>query len=92
MKVEEKRKIQADTGNVRVVTVHKAAVEEPLTDSIRDQIYWQGWNAYYDRSRPHFSKSSERYKVWLQGYNEGKNDAKKLLAKDSLKNKNSTAH
>jgi hypothetical protein len=62
-------------------------VEVPLTDSARDEIYWQGWNAYYSRSSNHFSKSSEKYKVWLEGWSEGRNDARKLLAKDSLEKK-----
>jgi hypothetical protein len=90
VKSEEKRKIPADTSKAKMVTINKPLVidkplvEGPLTDSIRDEIYWQGWNAYYDRTRNHFKKSSERYKVWLEGWNDGKSDAKKLLAKDSL--------
>jgi hypothetical protein len=83
-KPEEKEKIRPDSSKSKMVTINKPVVESPLTDSIRDLIYWQGWNAYYDRSRNHFKQSSERYNVWLQGWNDGKSDAKKLLAKDSL--------
>ena len=84
VKSQEKIKIQGDTNARKVVTITKPVVENPLTDSTRDLIYWQGWNAYYDRSRNPFKKSSERYKAWIEGWNDGKNDARKLLAKDSL--------
>ena len=84
VKTEEKRQTEPRTIEPKIVPPSKAVPEGPLTDSIRDLIYWQGWNAYYDRSPNHFKKTSQKYQVWLQGFNEGKNDAKKLLAKDTL--------
>lgn len=85
VKPENKIAIQPDT-NIQKTTAFKRPVVEPiLNDSMRDIIYWQGWNAYYNKSRNTFKKSSEKYKVWLQGWDDGKNDAQKLSAKNALK-------
>jgi len=61
--------------------------QAPLSDSVKENIYWMGWNAYYNKSSNHFKKSSQEYKAWIAGYNDGRNDAKKLLSKDSMQNK-----
>ena len=80
----EKKIIAPDSSATKEATIHKPIAEPPLTDSDRDAIYWDGWNAYYSGAKNHFRKSSNKYKVWLEGYNDGRNDAKKTPAKDSI--------
>jgi hypothetical protein len=87
VQTQEKKLLQHDTGKLKPIAVIKEAPDLPLSDSVRDSIYWIGWNAYYKKAGSHFRKSSQKYKAWLEGYNDGRKDAKKLLAKDSLQNK-----
>ena len=79
--------IQPDTIKRKSVALVKQEPDLPLSDSVRDSIYWIGWNAYYKRTASHFRKSSQKYQAWLEGYNDGRKDAKKLLAKDSIPNR-----
>jgi hypothetical protein len=87
VQTQEKKLLQHDTGKLKPIAVVKEEPDLPLSDSMRDSIYWIGWNAYYKKAGSHFRKSSQKYKAWLEGYNDGRKDAKKLLAKDSLENK-----
>lgn len=81
----EEKKAPRDTIKPKMVTLTRHVSEAPLDSSSTDSIYWMGWNAYFNKSSNHFRKSSEKYKVWMQGFNDGHNDARKLLAqKDSL--------
>ena len=82
--IPEKKIIAPDSSATKEATIYKPIVEPALTDSDRDVIYWNGWNAYYSGAKNHFRKSSNRYKVWLEGYNDGRNDAKNKPAKDSI--------
>jgi hypothetical protein len=83
IKSEEKKVIPHDSSKSAMVIVHKPVPEAPLTDDIRDSISSEGFIAYFNHSRNPFKKSSERYKVWVEGWNEGKAEAKKVIAKDS---------
>ena len=87
VQAQEKKLLQHDTAKLKPIAVIKEEPDLPLSDSVRDSIYWIGWNAYYKKAGSHFRKSSQKYKAWLEGYNDGRKDAKKLLAKDSLQNK-----
>lgn len=82
-KAHKKEVIQQEVDTVK----ETAQSQAPLSDSVRENIYWIGWNAYYNKSPNHFKKSSQKYKAWIAGYNDGRNDAKKLLSKDSMQNK-----
>ena len=82
----EKKVMLPDSAEKVKTTAHKPLVEKPLTDDMRDSISSDGFSAYFDHRRNPFRKSSERYKVWAQGWNEGKAEALKVLQKDpSLK-------
>jgi hypothetical protein len=87
VQAQEKKLLQHDTAKLKPIAVINEEPDLPLSDSVRDSIYWIGWNAYYKKAGSHFRKSSQKYKAWLEGYNDGRKDAKKLLAKDSLQNK-----
>lgn len=66
--------------------VSKPEVEPPLTDEMRDLISSDGFNAYFEHRRNPYKKSSERYKIWQEGWNDGKLGAEAVEAKDpSLK-------
>ncbi len=80
----EKKAITPDTAKAKIKTNHVAVAETPVTDSVKDLVYWEGWNAYYNKSKNHYKTSSARYEIWVNGYNDGRNDAKKILAKDSF--------
>ncbi len=86
-KAQEKNIIQPEQGKIEETAESKPETGIPLNDSVRENIYWIGWNDYYNKSASHFKKSSQKYQAWLAGYNDGRNDAKKLLAKDSLQKK-----
>jgi len=83
VKLKEKEIIKPDTFQPKMVTINKPVIDKPLTDSVRDLIYWEGWNAYYGKSRNPYKKFSQKFEAWLIGWKDGENDAKKLLAKDS---------
>lgn len=83
IKSEEKKTMQRDSNKREIVIKHKPEIEAPITDDIRDSISSEGFNAYFTHSRNPFKKSSQRYKIWAEGWNEGKAEAKKVLAKDS---------
>lgn len=86
-KAQEKKVIQQEQSKIEETAENKPETGTPLDDSVRENIYWMGWNAYYNKSVSHFKKSSQKYQAWLAGYNDGRNDAKKMLAKDSIENK-----
>lgn len=83
IKSEEKKTIQPDSNKPEIKIIHKPIVEAPVTDDIRDSISSEGFNAYFKHSRNPYRKSSKRYKIWAEGWNEGKAEAKKVLEKDS---------
>ena len=85
--IEEKRTTAIDsTRRRKPVPVIQHIVEAPLSDAQRDSIYWNGWNDYFNKTNSHYRKSSEKYKAWLQGFNDGRRDARKVIAQqDSLK-------
>ena len=78
VKSEEKKVIPPDTNNQTVASASKPAAEPSLTAEARDSIYWLGFNAYFNHSASRFKKSSPKYKVWLEGFNNGKAEAKKV--------------
>ncbi len=83
---EEKKANTHDSTNPARLIIRKQVVEMPLTDDARDSISSLGFSAYFDHRRNPFRRSSEKYKAWAQGWNEGKAEAKKLVDKDpSLK-------
>lgn len=66
--------------------VSKPEVEPRLTDEMRDLISSDGFSAYFEHRRNPYKKSSERYKIWQEGWNDGKLGAEAVEAKDpSLK-------
>ena len=82
----EKKATLPDSATQVKVIAHKPFVEKPLTDDERDSISSDGFNAYFDHRHNPFRKSSQRYKVWAEGWNEGKAEAVKVLEKNpSLK-------
>lgn len=83
IKPAEKKVMPPDSARQTRPTAHKPIVEAPLTDDERDSISSLGFSAYFDHTRNPYRKSSELYKVWEQGRNEGKTEAKKVLEKDS---------
>ena len=85
--LKEKEIIQPETRKPRLATVNNVVVDQPLTDSVRDYIYWEGWSAYYEKLKNPYKKSTQKYEVWLAGWKEGENDSKKIVAHnyDTLK-------
>jgi len=82
----EKKVTPPDSAKKVKTIPRKPLVEKPLTDDETDSISSDGFNAYFEHRRNPFRKSSERYKVWAQGWNEGKAGAIKVLEKNpSLK-------
>jgi len=79
---KQKEKIQPDAIKPKTTTATKPIIEKPLDDSIRNYIYWEGWSAYYEKLNNPYKKSTQKYEVWLAGWSEGANDAKKILAKN----------
>jgi hypothetical protein len=88
-RVAEKVKLSSDSTGARNQAIRKKAMpERPLTDDIRDSIASEGFNAYFDHRRNPFRRTSERYKIWAQGWTSGKAEAAKVVAKDpSLKDR-----
>ena len=82
-KPEEKKAATPDDNRQVTTSVSKPVAEPPLTTEARDSIYWLGFNAYFNHSASSFKKSSPKYKVWLEGFNNGKAEAKKV-APDNL--------
>jgi hypothetical protein len=82
IKPVEKNAITPDTAKRAIATISKPVVEPPLTAEARDSIYWLGFNAYFNHSPNHYKKSSAKYKAWLDGFNNGKAEAKKVAPKD----------
>jgi hypothetical protein len=85
--VDEQKIAATDSATRRKpVPARQPVVEAPLSDAQRDSIYWNGWNDYFNKTSSHYRKSSEKYKAWLQGFNDGRRDARKVIAQqDSLK-------
>ena len=85
--LKEKEIIQPETRKPRLATVNNVVIDQPLTDSVRDYIYWEGWSAYYEKLKNPYKKSTQKYEVWLAGWKEGENDSKKIVAHnyDTLK-------
>ncbi|MEO6330913.1 MAG: hypothetical protein ABIO55_18400 [Ginsengibacter sp.] len=100
IKPAEENAIQPDIVNQKLAPVNKPIVYQPfpgneiddkpvsndksLAGSVRDSVYSQGWDAYYKQTRNPYQRSSKKYEVWLEGWKDGENGAKKLTAKDSL--------
>jgi hypothetical protein len=81
VKPQEKKVIQPDTSQSKPAAVIKAPIEKPLSDSVRNLIYSEGWDAYYEKLTSRYSKSSQKYQIWLAGWKDAENDANKLLTK-----------
>ena len=82
----EKKEPPTDSAKQVKTIPHKALIEKPLTDDERDSISSDGFSAYFNHRRNPFRRSSQKYKVWAQGWNEGKAEAIKVLEKNpSLK-------
>jgi len=84
VKLEEKQLIQADTAKPKQATINKPVFAKPLTDSVRNLIYSEGWDAYYEKSVSHYRRSSEKYQIWLQGWKDAEKDDKKALTRNSF--------
>lgn len=83
---EEKKAITKDSIKPAGSITRKHVFEIPLTDDERDSIWSLGFNAYFEHHRNPFRRSSEKYKAWAEGWNEGRAEGKKLDEKDpSLK-------
>ena len=83
---EEKKAITKDSIKPAGSITRKHLFESPLTADERDSISSLGFNAYFEHLRNPFRRSSEKYKAWAEGWNEGKAEGKKLDEKDpSLK-------
>lgn len=82
-KLVEKVTIAPDAIRTKTAAIVKQVVNKPLNDSVRNFIYWEGWSAYYEKSNNPYQKFSQEYEVWLEGWKEGEEDAKKILAKNS---------
>ena len=80
---EEKKANTHDSTKPRRLIIRNQVVEMPLTDDARDSISSLGFSAYFDHHRNPFRRSSEKYKAWAQGRNEGKAEAKKLVEKNT---------
>ncbi len=78
---EEKKAMGHDSTKPAKLIIRKPVVEIPLTDDARDSISSLGFSAYFGHHRNPFRRSSERYKVWAEGWNEGKAEAKKVVEK-----------
>ncbi len=89
IKPEEKKLIPRDSTKKQAkVIVRKPVIGGPITDDTRDSIASEGFNAFFYHNRSPYRRSSERYKIWINGWNSAKEEAKKVVAKDpSLKNK-----
>ncbi len=89
IKPAENKLMQVDTTKRPAkVIIRKPVIEGPITDDIRDSISSEGFSGYFYHNRNPYRRSSERYKIWIKGWNNGKDEAKKVVAKDpSLKNK-----
>ena len=81
-KLDEKETIQPDASQPVPATSNDAVINKPLTDSVRNSIYWEGWSAYYEKSGNPYRNSSQKYEVWLEGWKKGESDSKKTLAKN----------
>lgn len=78
---EVKKTIMQDSTKP-ALPIRKPEVEIPLTDDAKDSISSLGFIAYFNHQRNPYRKSSEKFKVWAQGWNEGKAEEKKLDEKD----------
>jgi hypothetical protein len=83
---EEKKAITKESIKPAKSITRKHVFEIPLTDDERDSIWSLGFNAYFEHHRNPFRRSSEKYKAWAEGWNDGRAEGKKLYEKDpSLK-------
>jgi hypothetical protein len=89
IKPAEKKLTPADsTKKPAKVIVRKPVIEGPITEDIRDSIASEGFSAYFYHNRNPYRRASGRYKIWIKGWNSGKEEGKKVVSKDpSLKNK-----
>ena len=79
--VEKRPPVHDSTVPVRQIS-HKRVVETPLTNEARDSISSDGFSAYFDHRRNPYRRNSERYKVWAEGWNEGKAEGEKVVEKN----------
>ncbi len=79
---EEKKVVSRETPKPAATTLSKPAAEQPLTDELRETISSDGFDGYFQHRRNPFKRSSERYKIWQDGYNDGKAGAQAVEAKD----------
>ena len=82
---------EANEKQPTLATVTKPVLAEKLSDSVWHDVYWEGWTAYYQNSHNPYQKTSEKYQVWLQGWEGGKNETNRLKAKASSETVNSLA-
>jgi len=84
VKPEEKQIVPQDTAKPKLANIDKPVIAKPLTDSVRNMIYSEGWDAYYERSRNPYQKSSQKYNLWIQGWKDAEKDDKKALTRNSF--------
>ena len=69
-----------DTIQLKPPIINKPLIVKQLTDSQRNLIYSQGWDAYYEKAGNPYQNSPQKYKVWLEGWKDAENDDKKMLS------------
>jgi len=84
LKPKEKAIIKRDTIKHQIATINNSIVDKPLSDSVKNAIYWEGWSDYYGKSKNPYKKSPQKSEVWLTGWKEGEKDSKKIMARNSL--------
>jgi hypothetical protein len=91
IKSNKKEVIEATEKQPALMAGAKPVLEEKLSESVWHDVFWEGWTAYYQKSVNPYQKTSQKYRVWLQGWEEGRNDTKNLKAKASSEIVNSFA-
>ncbi len=90
IKPAEKKIKPADSRKqtIKDIIPKPVVIAAPITDDIRDSIAAEGFSGYLYHLPNPYPKSSPRYKIWVAGWNSGRDEARKVVAKDpSLKNK-----
>ena len=82
IKLEEEAPTQPAAVKPIPAIINDTVINKPLIDSVRSSIYWEGWSAYYEKSRNPYRKYSQEYEAWLEGWKKGESDSKKTLAKN----------
>ncbi|KAA9035531.1 hypothetical protein FW778_21475 [Ginsengibacter hankyongi] len=82
IKTVEKTPPAHDSSSTAPLVVHKPVIETPLTNEARDSISSDGFSAYFNHRRNPYRRNSERYKVWAEGWKEGKAEGEKVVEKN----------